>query len=119
MSPAPAALSGRGRIIFWTFFLTGALIACFSYIPFCELSQKLFTEASGREQTWFFPQRMNNAVVLWAFCNGLIGFTLFYLGYRLHGRAAGASPAAWGVATTPRELFRTAVLAAVLWCAFS
>lgn len=61
---------------------------------------------------------MNNAVVLWAFCNGLIGFTLFYLGYRLHGRAAGASPAAWGVATTPRELFRTAVLAAVLWCAF-
>ena len=118
VSPAPAAPSGRGRIIFWTFFLTGALIACFSYIPFCELSQKLFTEASGREQTWFFPQRMNNAVVLWAFCNGLIGFTLFYLGYRLHGRAAGASPAAWGVATTPRELFRTAVLAAVLWCAF-
>ena len=118
VSPAPAAPSGRGRIIFWTFFLTGALIACFSYIPFCELSQKLFTEASGREQTWFFPQRMNNAVVLWAFCNGLIGFTLFYLGYRLHGRAAGASPAAWGVATTPRELFRTAVLAAVLWSAF-
>jgi len=118
VSPAPAAPSGRGRIIFWAFFLTGALIACLTYIPFCELSQRLFTEAAGREPTWFFPQRMNNAVVLWAFCNGLIGFTLFGLGYLLHGRANGAAPAAWGVATNPRELFRTAVLAAVLWSAF-
>ena len=118
VAPAPSAPTGRGRIIFWTFFLGGALIACLTYIPFCELSQRLFTEASGREQTWFFPQRMNNAVVLWAFCNGLIGFTLFYLGYRLHGRANGARPATWGVAIGPRELFRTAVLALVLWAAF-
>jgi fermentation-respiration switch protein FrsA (DUF1100 family) len=115
---APPAPTGRGRLLFWTFFFTGALIACFTYIPFAELSQKLFPEAAGREATWFFPQRMNNAVVLWAFCNGLIGFALFYLGYRLHGRAAGATPAGWGVKTTPRELARTALLAAVLWSAF-
>jgi len=116
--PAPAAPTGRGRVIFWTLFLTGALIACFTYIPLAELSQKLFKEASGREATWFFPQRMNNAVVLWAFGNGLVGFAFFTLAYFLHGRAAGATPAAWGIATTPRDLFRTAVLAVTLWSAF-
>jgi hypothetical protein len=105
-------------VLFWTFFIGGALIACFSYIPFAELSQKLFAEAAGREATWYFPQRMNNAVVLWAFGNGLVGFGLFYLAYRLHGRAAGATPAGWGIKTSPRELFRTAILAAVLWSAF-
>jgi fermentation-respiration switch protein FrsA (DUF1100 family) len=115
---APRAPTGRGRVIFWTLFFAGALIACFTYIPLAELSQKLFVEASGREPTWFFPQRMNNAVVLWALCNGLVGLLFFYLGYRLHARAQGATPAAWGVTLKPRELLRTALLAAVLWSAF-
>ena len=113
--PAP---SGRGKVVFWTLFLAGAIIACFSYIPLTELSQKLFVEASGREQTWFFPQRMNNGVMLWAAFNGLVGFTLFYLGYRFHGKARGVTPGNWGIAASPRELFRTAVLAVVLFSAF-
>ena len=83
---APSRPTGRGRIIFWVLFLTGAVFACVSYIPFTELSQKLFPEASNRQVTWFFPQRMNNGVMLWAIFNGLIGFVLFYLGYRWHGR---------------------------------
>ncbi|MCX6952864.1 MAG: alpha/beta hydrolase [Verrucomicrobia bacterium] len=118
LPPAAAPPQGRGKLLFWTLFVGGALIACFSYIPLTELSQKLFTEATGREQTWFFPQRMNNGVMLWALFNGLVGFTLFYLGYRLHGKSQGATPAAWGVAIGPRELLRTCLLASVLWSAF-
>ena len=42
-----------------------------------ELSKLLFSDASNRIQTWFFPQRMNNAIMLWAIFNGLIGLLLF------------------------------------------
>ncbi len=114
----PPAPQGRGRIIFWTLFLTGALIACFTYIPLAMLSQKLFAEAAGREATWFFPQRMNNAVVLWAFGNGLVGFALFFLGRRLNGHTSTASPGGSVAATGARELWRTAVLALTLFGSF-
>ena len=113
--PQPA---GRGRVIFWTMFVLGALIACFSYIPMAELSQKLFVAASTRQLTWFFPQRMNNAVMLWAVLNGTVGFLMFWLSYRYFGRKHGITPALWGVAASPRELGKTLVLALLLFAAF-
>lgn len=118
LPPPQPALQGRGRLFFWGFFWAGALIACFSYIPMTELSQVLFAAASGREQTWFFPQRMNNGVMLWAIFNGIVGFVLFYLGYRWHGRKNGATPAMWGAATSGLELRRTGVLALTVAAAF-
>jgi len=119
--PLPEPLprpSGRGRVIFWTLFVLAALIACFTYIPMAELSQRLFVEASGRELTWFFPQRMNNAVMLWAVLNGTVGLLLFFGSYHLHGRAMGVRPAHWGVAVTPGELGRTVLLALLVFAAF-
>ena len=113
--PKPA---GRGRVIFWTTFVLGALIACFTYIPMAELSQKLFVAASTRQLTWFFPQRMNNAVMLWAVLNGTVGFLMFWLSYRYFGRKHGITPAFWGVAASARELGKTLVLALLLFAAF-
>ena len=116
--PLPAPLSkpqGRGKLIFWGMFVLGALIACFTYIPMAELSQKLFVAASTRQQTWFFPQRMNNAVMLWAVLNGSVGFLLFWLSYRFFGKKNGVVPAQWGIATNLQELFRTFLLAMALF----
>ena len=113
--PRPA---GRGRIIFWTAFTIGAVIACVTYIPMAELSQKLFVAASTRQLTWFFPQRMNNAVMLWAILNGTVGFLMFWLTYRYFGRRHGITPAYWGAATTARELGKTLALALLLFAAF-
>ena len=116
--PLPAALSkpkGRGKAIFWGMFVLGALIACFTYIPMAELSQKLFVAASSRQQTWFFPQRMNNAVMLWAVLNGSIGYLLFWISYRFFGRKNGVVSTQWGVATSLSELFRTFLLAMALF----
>jgi acetyl esterase/lipase len=113
--PAPA---GRGRVVFWSLFALAAVIACFSYIPMAELSQKIFVAASTRQLTWFFPQRMNNAVMLWAVLNGSLGFLMFWLSYRYFGRAHGVSPDMWGTAVTPRELARTLLLALVLFTFF-
>jgi acetyl esterase/lipase len=117
--PAPLPRpTGRGRVIFWSLFTLSALVACFSYIPMAELSKKLFVAASTRQQTWFFPQRMNNAVMLWAILNGLLGYTLFWLSYRLHGRRHGLRPEMWGVSITRSQLARTFWLALILYICY-
>ncbi len=109
---------GRGQIIFWSLFITAALIACFTYIPLAELSQKMFVAASTRQLTWFFPQRMNNAVMLWALLNGTVGFLLFWLSYHFFGRKNKITPAMWGVQISLAEIFRTLILAFLLFCSF-
>ena len=109
--PRPA---GRGRMLFWSFFAIGALVACFSYIPMAELSQVLFVKASNREITWFFPQRMNNAVMMWAVLNGLVGFLMFWVSWRFHGREHGVTPSMWGAQISRSELLRTFLLALTL-----
>jgi len=119
--PLPPALpkpGGKGKTLFWLMFVTGALIACFTYIPMAELSQKLFVAASTRQQTWFFPQRMNNAVMLWAVLNGSVGYLMFWLSYRFFGKKNGVRPAVWGAGTNPSELLRTFVLALALFVFF-
>jgi hypothetical protein len=107
---------GKARWIFWVLFLTGALFACFSYIPLTELSQKLFVEATGRQQTWFFPQRMNNGVMLWALANGFVGFSLFFLGLKLQGKLIGRE--ALGLDIQRGEIFRALLLALVVFFSF-
>ncbi len=118
LPPASPKPRGKGRVLFWSMFALGALIACFSYIPLAELSQKLFIAASSRQQTWFFPQRMNNAVMLWAMFNGSIGFLLFWLSYRFFGKKNGVLPATWGAGTNRTELLRTFLLAFALFVFF-
>jgi len=110
--PRPA---GRGRWLFWGLFVFAALVACFSYIPMAELSQRLFVDASSRQMTWFFPQRMNNAVMLWALLNGSLGYLLFFLSYRFFGRQHGVTPDMWGITISRQMLFRTFLLALVLF----
>ncbi len=109
---------GKGRIIFWTTFSVAALVACYTYIPMAELSQKLFVAASTRQLTWFFPQRMNNAVMLWAVLNGTVGFLMFWLSYRFFGRQNGITPKYWGASVSLAELGRTLALALVLFAFF-
>jgi hypothetical protein len=118
VQPLPRALprpKGRGRVLFWGTFVLGALIACFSYIPMAELSQKMFVAATSRELTWFFPQRMNNAVMMWAVLNGSVGFLMFWLSYRYFGSRHGVSPDMWGVKIKPSQLMQTFLLACSLF----
>jgi hypothetical protein len=116
--PALPRARGRGKVLFWSLFTIAALVACFSYIPMAELSKKLFVAASTRQQTWFFPQRMNNAVMLWAVLNGLLGYTLFWLGYRFFGRQHGVRPELWGAAISRSHLARTFWLALALFVCY-
>ena len=116
--PALPRPQGRGRVLFWSLFTVAALVACFSYIPMAELSKNLFVSASTRQQTWFFPQRMNNAVMLWAILNGLLGFALFWLSYRFFGKQHGVEPGMWGAAISRPQLVRTLWLALTLFVCY-
>lgn len=118
--PVPAAPPrpvGRAKIVFWVLLVGGAVIACLTYIPLTELSQKLFVESSNRTATWFFPQRMNNGIMLWALLNGMVGFLLLLVGRRLNGAASGLFSVPGG-AINAQELWRSFVLAATLFCLF-
>jgi len=89
INPIPSALpkqTREGKLVFWTIFVVSAAIACISFIPMEKKKKTLFTDAANRELTWFFPQRMNNSVMLWAALNGTIGLIIFLLSYLLFGR---------------------------------
>jgi hypothetical protein len=119
--PVPPALpkpSNKGRSIFWATFIISAILACFLYIPMARATSILFPQASSLMQTWWFPQRINNAVLLWAVANGTIGLIVFYFTYKLYGKKNGISPAMWGIKTNVQELAKTFCLSLTVFAVF-
>ena len=85
--PEPLPVQNRkSKIIFWSLISFSALVACVTFIPMVEVAKYLFPEAATRNLTWFFPQRMNNSVMLWALFNGTLGLILFFLSYYMFGK---------------------------------
>ena len=117
--PAPLNVpNGKGKIIFWSIFLISALIACTTFIPMVEVAKILFEDAANRKLTWFFPQRMNNSVMLWAAFNGLVGIIIFSLSYKLFGKKNGVDIKSWGLGINRMDLLKTCVLALVIFATF-
>lgn len=67
------------RLLFWIPMIITAIIACLDYIPLARLSMDVFPEAAGNIYTFFFPERMMNAVFLWAVVNGSVGIAIWVL----------------------------------------
>ena len=117
--PAPLNVpSGKGKIIFWSIFFVSAFIACITFIPMVEVAKILFEDAANRKLTWFFPQRMNNSVMLWAAFNGLIGIIIFSLSYKLFGKSNGVDTKSWGLGINRVDLLKTFILALVVFTTF-
>ena len=119
--PIPSALpmpDKNGKIRFWIIFAISAFIACYLFVPCARATFTFFPSASNSMQTWWFPQRINNAVLLWAIANGTIGLIVFYLNYKLFGKKHGISPDMWGLKTNGKELFKTFCLALTVFAAF-
>jgi hypothetical protein len=83
-----------------------------------DIAKVLFSEASNREMTWFFPQRMNNSVMLWAAFNGAIGLFIFYLSYMLFGKYHGVKKESWGINITVTELGKSFLLGILVFSAY-
>ena len=106
--PKPLPVQNRkGKVVFWSIFIIGATVACLTFIPMVDIAKIIFQKASNRELTWFFPQRMNNSVMLWATFNGVFGAILFFGSYHLFGRKAGIKKDSWGIKITNIEIIKT------------
>lgn len=117
--PPPLPRPGRaGQIVFWTTFVFTAAVACYLFVPMAQATFVVFPTASNAGQTWWFPQRMNNAVLLWAVANGAIGLLLFALNYRFFGKKNGVSWEMLGLQTSVGEILRTVGLALVVFASF-
>ena len=117
--PVPLNTPKReGKTIFWSIFFISALIACITFIPMVEVAKILFEDAANRKLTWFFPQRMNNPVMLWAAFNGALGIIIFYLSYKLFGKKNGVSSESWGLKINKNDFFKTIILAFVIFSTF-
>ena len=117
----PSALpkqTQQGKFIFWVIFFTSALIACISFIPMVDVAKVLFYESANRELTWFFPQRMNNSVMLWAAFNGIIGLCIFYISYQLFGKHNGVKIDSWGIRINRYELAKTVLLGLIIFISY-
>ena len=109
--PKPLPVQNRkGKVVFWSIFIIGATVACLTFIPMVDIAKIIFQKASNRELTWFFPQRMNNSVMLWATFNGVFGSILFFGSYHLFGRKAGIKKDSWGIKITNIEIVKTFLL---------
>ena len=117
--PAPLNVPNKkGKIIFWSIFFISALIASVTFIPMVEIAKILFADAASRKLTWFFPQRMNNSVMLWAAFNGLIGIIIFSLSYKFFGKRNGVETKSWGLWINKIDFFKTCSLALVIFSTF-
>jgi len=105
----------NSKVVFWLIFFLGASIACLSYIPMVDAAKNIFQAAASREMTWFYPQRMNNSVMLWASFNGLVGLLLFTLSYQLFGKKHGVSSALWGLNVNMNYIIKTLALSILVF----
>jgi len=121
IKPVPEPLpvhSQQGKIVFWFIFFISATIACLSFIPMVDIAKVLFSQAANREMTWFFPQRMNNSVMLWAAFNGTIGLGIFFLSYLLFGKYHGVKKDSWGLSVSRGELGKSFLLGILVFCIY-
>ena len=121
IQPVPEPLPAKtknGKIVFWSVFFVSATIACVTFIPMVGLSKIFFVEAANRELTWFFPQRMNNSVMLWAALNGTLGLIIFFLSYYFFGRHHGTNQDSWGLKISFNDLIKTILLGLIVFASY-
>jgi hypothetical protein len=104
-------------------FIITATFAALTYLPSAKLTLTLFPEASRSVNTWFFPQRMTNAVMVWAVISGLFALIVFiisrYLQLRRLASQTGQQPQLfaelkrWGVAPGWKKFAKTLLVAAI------
>lgn len=102
-------------IIFAITLICGALVACFSFVPLADLSKVLFKDAAAHKVTWFYPERMNNSIMLWAVVNGCFGFVLFFLSWFINGRKESLKEH-FGIGFV--NLLKTLLCAFLVWLSF-
>mgnify|MGYP001162433391 CR=1 FL=1 len=118
MADALPRPSGQAKTVFWVMFILTAFIASVSFIPMSNLSLRLFTDASTRVATWFFPQRMNNAVMLWALLNGTIGLVIFFISNKFFHNSDDRTVIERMISLSKMEIGKTIILSLLVFLSY-
>ena len=118
MDDALPGPSGQAKTVFWVMFFLTVFIASVSFIPMSNLSLRLFTDASTRVATWFFPQRMNNAVMLWALLNGTIGLVIFFMSNKFFHNSDDRTVIERMMSLSKMEIGKTIILALLVFLSY-
>jgi len=70
--------SKKELLIYVALFVVAATFAAMTYLPASKLTFVFFEKASNSIPTWFFPQRMTNAVTIWGLISGLFSALFFF-----------------------------------------
>lgn len=111
-----------GRLaVYLAVFAICAVFAALTYLPSAAWTRTLFPAASNSVNTWFFPQRMTNAVAVWAVISGLFAGIVFVVSHlnrlklikRTSDQSINASDeiASWGIRISWANLGKTVLLA--------
>jgi hypothetical protein len=120
--------SKGARIQLIVVFIVTATFAALTYLPSAKLTLTLFPEASRSVNTWFFPQRMTNAVMVWAVISGSFALLVFivskgitmYVENKRTGQPVQVMSElkSWGVAPGWIKFFKTMLVAAMTITAY-
>jgi len=70
-----------GLVVYIVTFVVSATFAALTYLPSSRLTFVFFPKASNSVNSWFFPQRMTNAVAIWAVISGTFALLMFILAH--------------------------------------
>ncbi|MBD5132645.1 MAG: hypothetical protein HDT28_08695 [Clostridiales bacterium] len=107
------------KLIFWGIFTVCAVFALFAYKWAATFAAGWFTTGPSENKgglTWLFPQRMTNAVMLWAVMNAAVGMGLFLLAHFLRHRKRGATLI--NLKDKPSNVFKNLLLAFITFVSF-
>jgi hypothetical protein len=115
--------SMAGKINFIVVFLITATFSAIMFLPSAKLTLTLFPEATRSVNTWFFPQRMTNAVMVWSFLSGIFAILVFVISkiIQLHIEKKKTQKdmdykkeiQSWGIAPGYKVLFKTILVAMI------
>ncbi len=98
-------------------FIVSAAFAALTYLPSSRLTFVFFPKASNSVNSWFFPQRMTNAVAIWAVISGTFALLMFVLAHIIvkkfskNDETKEDALTLWGLRISFRNFLKTVLLA--------
>ncbi|QWB96218.1 hypothetical protein KHQ89_01885 [Mycoplasmatota bacterium] len=120
--------SRKRLIVYLVVFAISASFAALTYLPSSKLTLTLFADASSSVPTWFFPQRMTNAVMVWAVFSGLFSAMMFILSHLIfmknkndainEGIGFKEEMKRWGINIPFKDVLKTLLLGLIVACTY-
>lgn len=120
--------SRKRLIVYLVVFVISASFAALTYLPSSKLTLTLFADASASVPTWFFPQRMTNAVMVWAVFSGLFSAMMFILSHLIFmknknddinkGIGFKQEVKRWGISIPFKDVLKTLLLGLIVACTY-